>query len=106
MDSEAVCQHLFTSVLADLFPNPMLAFEFAQFCRDSLHLFNPDQGTFKLSFPNLFKVCEAAWVGAPVSSGCAWGRRPGKGSRGASLSRTTSTAIEGLAGSRGGRIFT
>ncbi|XP_064152056.1 AP-5 complex subunit zeta-1 isoform X3 [Loxodonta africana] len=66
VDSEAVCQHLFTSVLADLFPNPMLAFEFAQFCRDSLHLFNPDQGTFKLSFPNLFKLL--AWHSPALTS--------------------------------------
>ncbi|KAM9583896.1 AP-5 complex subunit zeta-1 isoform 1-T1 [Trichechus inunguis] len=66
VDSEAICQHLFSSVPAELFPSPMLAFEFAQFCRDSLHLFSPDQGIFKPSFPNLFKLL--AWHSPALTS--------------------------------------
>lgn len=56
MDSEAVCQHLFTRTPSDLFHSPMLAFEFLQFCRDNLPLLGRNLGVLKLSFPNLFKA--------------------------------------------------
>uniref|UniRef100_A0A8C8YUP0 Adaptor related protein complex 5 subunit zeta 1 n=1 Tax=Prolemur simus TaxID=1328070 RepID=A0A8C8YUP0_PROSS len=59
VDSEAVYQHLFTRVPAELFHSPMLAFEFVQFCRDNLHLFGGNLSILTLSFPNLFKFL--AW---------------------------------------------
>ncbi|XP_007941034.1 AP-5 complex subunit zeta-1 [Orycteropus afer afer] len=65
VDSEAVCRHVF-SLPAELFPNPMLAFEFTQFCRDSLHLLNTQPDVFKLSFPNLFKLL--AWHSPALSA--------------------------------------
>ncbi|XP_075383694.1 AP-5 complex subunit zeta-1 isoform X2 [Tenrec ecaudatus] len=66
VDSEAVCQHLFTSVPAELFPCPMLAFELVQFCRDNLHLLGPGLGLLKLSFPNLLKLL--AWNSPALTS--------------------------------------
>ncbi|XP_006859932.1 PREDICTED: AP-5 complex subunit zeta-1 [Chrysochloris asiatica] len=66
VDSATVCWHLFSSIPAELFPNPMLAFEFVQFCRDSLHLLGPDLAVFKLSFPNLFKFL--AWHSPALTS--------------------------------------
>ncbi|XP_058425360.1 AP-5 complex subunit zeta-1 isoform X1 [Diceros bicornis minor] len=66
VDSEAVYQHLFTRVPAELFHSPMLAFEFVQFCRDNLPLFGRSLGILKLSFPNLFKFL--AWHSPPLTS--------------------------------------
>ena len=56
MDAEAVYQHLFTRIPAEHFHSPMLAFEFVQFCRDSLPLFGRNLGVLRTSFPNLFKA--------------------------------------------------
>ncbi|XP_045140939.1 AP-5 complex subunit zeta-1 isoform X2 [Echinops telfairi] len=66
VDSEAVCRHLFTSVPAELFPCPMLAFELVQFCRDSLHILGPGLGLLKPSFPNLLKLL--AWHSPALTS--------------------------------------
>lgn len=60
VDSEAIYQHLFTRIPSELFHSPMLAFEFIQFCRDNLPLFDRNRGILKLSFPNLFKACSAS----------------------------------------------
>ncbi|TEA41302.1 hypothetical protein DBR06_SOUSAS9810116, partial [Sousa chinensis] len=57
VDAEAVYQHLFTRIPAEHFHSPMLAFEFVQFCRDSLPLFGRNLGILRTSFPNLFKAC-------------------------------------------------
>eukprot|EP00069_Balaena_mysticetus_P020412 bmy_12844T0 len=56
VDAEAVYQHLFTRIPAEHFHSPMLAFEFIQFCRDSLPLFGRNLGILRTSFPNLFKA--------------------------------------------------
>lgn len=56
MDSEAVCQHLFTRTPSELFHSPTLAFEFIQFCRDNLPQLGRNLSVLKLSFPNLFKA--------------------------------------------------
>ncbi|XP_016069113.1 PREDICTED: AP-5 complex subunit zeta-1-like [Miniopterus natalensis] len=66
VDSEAVCQHLFTRVPSEHFHSPMLAFEFMQFCRDNLPLFGRSLGILKSSFPNLFKLL--AWNSPPLVS--------------------------------------
>ncbi|XP_006143658.1 AP-5 complex subunit zeta-1 isoform X1 [Tupaia chinensis] len=66
VDSEAIYQHLFTRIPSELFHNPMLAFEFIQFCRDNLHLFSGNLSILKLNFPNLFKLL--AWNSPPLTS--------------------------------------
>ncbi|XP_003795491.1 AP-5 complex subunit zeta-1 [Otolemur garnettii] len=66
VDSEAIYQHLFTRVPAELFHSPLLAFEFIQFCRDNLHLFGGNLSILKLTFPNLFKFL--AWNSPPLTS--------------------------------------
>ncbi|XP_037362955.1 AP-5 complex subunit zeta-1 [Talpa occidentalis] len=66
MDSEAICQHLFTRIPSELFHSPVLAFEFIQFCRDNLHLFGRNLGILRSSFPNLFKFL--AWNSPPLTS--------------------------------------
>ncbi|XP_066129554.1 AP-5 complex subunit zeta-1 isoform X1 [Saccopteryx bilineata] len=66
LDSEAVCQHVFTRLPSEFFHHPVLAFEFVQFCRDSLPLFGRNLGILKLSFPNLFKLL--AWNSPPLTS--------------------------------------
>ncbi|KAB1263339.1 AP-5 complex subunit zeta-1 [Camelus dromedarius] len=68
--AEAVYQHLFTRLPSDHFHSPMLAFEFIQFCRDSLPLFGRNLGILRMSFPNLFKACSAflAWNSPPLTS--------------------------------------
>ncbi|XP_042293345.1 AP-5 complex subunit zeta-1 isoform X1 [Sceloporus undulatus] len=59
VDSEAVYKHLFTKVPAQLFHNPMLAYEFIQFCRLNLPLFTESVSIFRQNSPNLFKFL--AW---------------------------------------------
>ncbi|KAM9056798.1 AP-5 complex subunit zeta-1 isoform 2-T2 [Megaptera novaeangliae] len=66
VDAEAVYQHLFTRIPAEHFHSPMLAFEFVQFCRDSLPLFGRNLGVLRTSFPNLFKFL--AWNSPPLTS--------------------------------------
>ncbi|XP_067561493.1 AP-5 complex subunit zeta-1 isoform X3 [Pseudorca crassidens] len=66
VDAEAVYQHLFTRIPAEHFHSPMLAFEFVQFCRDSLPLFGRNLGILRTSFPNLFKFL--AWNSPPLTS--------------------------------------
>ncbi|XP_074170080.1 AP-5 complex subunit zeta-1 isoform X2 [Rhinolophus sinicus] len=66
VDSEAVCQHLFTRTPSELFHSPTLAFEFIQFCRDNLPQFGRNLSVLKLSFPNLFKFL--AWNSPPLTS--------------------------------------
>ncbi|XP_004691699.1 PREDICTED: AP-5 complex subunit zeta-1 isoform X2 [Condylura cristata] len=66
VDSEAICQHLFTRIPSELFHSPALAFEFIQFCRDNLHLFGRNLGILRSSFPNLFKFL--AWNSPPLTS--------------------------------------
>ncbi|KAG8523767.1 AP-5 complex subunit zeta-1 [Galemys pyrenaicus] len=65
VDSEAICQHLFTRIPSELFHSPVLAFEFIQFCRDNLHLFGRNLGILRSSFPNLFKLL--AWNSPPLT---------------------------------------
>ncbi|XP_062999327.1 AP-5 complex subunit zeta-1 [Elgaria multicarinata webbii] len=59
VDSEAVYKHLFTKVPAQLFHNPMLAYEFVQFCRRNVLFFTENLGIFRQNTPNLFKFL--AW---------------------------------------------
>ncbi|XP_054946536.1 AP-5 complex subunit zeta-1 isoform X7 [Physeter macrocephalus] len=66
VDAEAVYQHLFTGIPAEHFHSPMLAFEFVQFCRDSLPLLGRNLGVLRTSFPNLFKFL--AWNSPPLTS--------------------------------------
>ncbi|XP_022421144.1 AP-5 complex subunit zeta-1 isoform X2 [Delphinapterus leucas] len=66
VDAEGVYQHLFTRIPAEHFHSPMLAFEFVQFCRDSLPLFGRNLGVLRTSFPNLFKFL--AWNSPPLTS--------------------------------------
>ncbi|XP_019493154.1 PREDICTED: AP-5 complex subunit zeta-1 isoform X3 [Hipposideros armiger] len=66
VDSEAVCQHLFTRTPSELFHSPTLAFEFVQFCRDNLPLFGRNLGVLRLSFPSLFKFL--AWNSPPLTA--------------------------------------
>lgn len=79
MDSEAMCQHVFSRVPAEHFHSPMLAFEFAQFCRDSLPLLGCHLSIFRRSFPSLFKARAgrggAQWPRLPHSEppGGGWG---------------------------------
>ncbi|TKC39658.1 hypothetical protein EI555_015333 [Monodon monoceros] len=53
VDAEAVYQHLFTRIPAEHFHSPMLAFEFVQFCRDSLPLFGRNLGFLAWNSPPL-----------------------------------------------------
>nr|XP_006210453.2 AP-5 complex subunit zeta-1 isoform X4 [Vicugna pacos] len=64
--AEAIYQHLFTRLPSEHFHSPMLAFEFIQFCRDSLPLFGRNLGILRMSFPNLFKFL--AWNSPPLTS--------------------------------------
>ncbi|KAL2765972.1 AP-5 complex subunit zeta-1 isoform 2 [Daubentonia madagascariensis] len=66
VDSEAIYQHLFTRIPAELFHSPLLAFEFIQFCRDNLHLFGGNLSILTSSFPNLFKFL--AWNSPALTS--------------------------------------
>ncbi|NXK48338.1 AP5Z1 protein, partial [Chauna torquata] len=66
MDSDAIYQHLFTDIPAQLFHNPSLAFEFVLFCKDNSQLFTETSSIFRQSFPNLFKFL--AWNSPPLIS--------------------------------------
>ncbi|XP_057604861.1 AP-5 complex subunit zeta-1 [Hippopotamus amphibius kiboko] len=66
VDADAVYQHLFSRVPSEHFHSPVLAFEFVQFCRDSLPLFGRNLGILRMSFPNLFKFL--AWNSPPLCS--------------------------------------
>ncbi|KAM8765208.1 AP-5 complex subunit zeta-1 isoform 2-T2 [Rhynchonycteris naso] len=66
LDSETVCQHVFTRLPSEFFHHPVLAFELVQFCRDSLPLLGRNLGILRLSFPNLFKLL--AWNSPPLTS--------------------------------------
>lgn len=56
LDAEAVCQHVFSRVPAEHFHSPVLAFEFVQFCRDSLPLLGRNLSLLRRSFPGLLKA--------------------------------------------------
>ncbi|NXG02871.1 AP5Z1 protein, partial [Sakesphorus luctuosus] len=66
VDSDAICQHLFTDIPAQLFHSPSLAFEFVQFCKQNSQLFTDTSSIFRQSFPNLFKFL--AWNSPPLIS--------------------------------------
>lgn len=93
MDSEAVCQHLFTRTPSELFHSPTLAFEFVQFCRDNLPQFGRNLRVLRLSFPNLFKarsrVPEQGCTESPGSPFC-------RGALGRVLAVTTGLGAGGL----------
>lgn len=59
VDSEAVYRQLFTKVPSELYQDPMLAFEFVQFCRENAKTLRESVAIFHKSFPNLLKFL--AW---------------------------------------------
>ncbi|XP_067858991.1 AP-5 complex subunit zeta-1 isoform X1 [Heptranchias perlo] len=59
VDSEAVYRHLFTKIPSELYQDPMVAFEFVQFCRGNRKALSETVGIFHKSFPNLLKFL--AW---------------------------------------------
>lgn len=73
MDSEAMCQHVFSRVPAEHFHNPMLAFELVQFCRDSLPLLGRNLSTLRRSFPSLLKARAGRGRGAVSRAPCPGG---------------------------------
>ncbi|NWQ60194.1 AP5Z1 protein, partial [Neopipo cinnamomea] len=66
VDLDAIYEHLFTDIPAQLFHNSSLAFEFIQFCKDNSQLFTDTSTIFRQSFPNLFKFL--AWNSPPLIS--------------------------------------
>uniref|UniRef100_W5KRM6 Adaptor related protein complex 5 subunit zeta 1 n=1 Tax=Astyanax mexicanus TaxID=7994 RepID=W5KRM6_ASTMX len=59
VDSEAVFCHLFSRFPAELFNEPMLAFEFVQFCLRNVTVLQDKVAIYRHSFPNLLKFL--AW---------------------------------------------
>ncbi|XP_066545030.1 AP-5 complex subunit zeta-1 isoform X2 [Amia ocellicauda] len=59
VDSEAVIRQLFSRFPSKLFNEPMLAFEFTQFCRANVLVLSERVSFYQQSFPNLFKFL--AW---------------------------------------------
>uniref|UniRef100_A0A8B9RFE2 Adaptor related protein complex 5 subunit zeta 1 n=1 Tax=Astyanax mexicanus TaxID=7994 RepID=A0A8B9RFE2_ASTMX len=59
VDSEAVFCHLFSRFPAELFNEPMLAFEFVQFCLRNVTVLQEKVAIYRHSFPNLLKFL--AW---------------------------------------------
>ncbi|XP_027015078.2 AP-5 complex subunit zeta-1 isoform X1 [Tachysurus fulvidraco] len=59
VESEAVFCHLFSRFPADLFNEPMLAYEFVQFCLHNVSVLQEKVAMYRHSFPNLLKFL--AW---------------------------------------------
>ncbi|XP_036408576.1 AP-5 complex subunit zeta-1 isoform X1 [Megalops cyprinoides] len=59
VDSEMVFRQLFSRFPGELFNEPMLAFEFVQFCRANLAVLQESVPLYRQSFPNLLKFL--AW---------------------------------------------
>ncbi|XP_066530479.1 AP-5 complex subunit zeta-1 isoform X2 [Hoplias malabaricus] len=59
VDSEAVFFQLFTRFPAELFNEPMLAFEFVHFCLHNVSILQEKVSVYRHSFPNLLKF--VAW---------------------------------------------
>uniref|UniRef100_A0A4W3J1S6 Adaptor related protein complex 5 subunit zeta 1 n=1 Tax=Callorhinchus milii TaxID=7868 RepID=A0A4W3J1S6_CALMI len=59
VDSEAVYKRLFTKIPTELYQDPMMAFEFVQFCRENVKTLSESVGIFRRSFPSLLKF--VAW---------------------------------------------
>lgn len=57
VDSEAVFCQLFSHCPAEQFNDPMLAFEFVQFCLLNSSVLQDRVANYRQSFPNLLKVC-------------------------------------------------
>ncbi|XP_046690689.1 AP-5 complex subunit zeta-1 isoform X2 [Silurus meridionalis] len=59
VESEAVFHHLFSRFPAELFNEPMLAFEFVSFCLHNVSVLQKKVAIYRQSFPNLLKFL--AW---------------------------------------------
>ncbi|XP_064171542.1 AP-5 complex subunit zeta-1 isoform X1 [Anguilla rostrata] len=59
VDSEAVFRQLLSQFPGELFNEPLLAFEFTQFCRANVGVLQEGVALYRQSFPNLFKYL--AW---------------------------------------------
>lgn len=56
VESEAVFCHLFSRFPAELFNEPMLAYEFVRFCLHNVSVLQEKVPMYRHSFPNLLKV--------------------------------------------------
>lgn len=56
VESEAVFCHLFSRFPAELFNEPMLAYEFVRFCLHNVSVLQEKVAIYRHSFPNLLKV--------------------------------------------------
>ncbi|XP_028843036.1 AP-5 complex subunit zeta-1 isoform X1 [Denticeps clupeoides] len=59
VDSEAVFRHLLSRFPSEMFNEPLLAFEFVQFCRLNMAVLQERVPLYRQSFPNIFKFL--AW---------------------------------------------